>query len=569
MNKKIGISFLTLSLSLYLTSADLIEGDKDAPEGQTFSFNVNKNIFGSNGSFYEGTNAHLTANQDFALSYLPRASKAFIPLAPETVTLGGAVNAPNPLYGQEVVALGTLTAEDGLGTKDMPVVVVANNPAKVFLLEKITSPTNIEIEFSQDVHDAQGNVSPGIIDLTTNIKSHVFAAVKPNGGEFGDRNSGIALLIRGIVSLPEGSDHSGFRIFSELNVNTGSIIEPQALLLDPTSPAIAINNPLSNIATNQVAMHWDPSLEQLFIGLETTAGGGLNDGTRAVAVCAFTENGGIALQKIAPDSVFNLGNTSSIIGAQGSSQQVSIHAINSMYTSTALNYLIVVGGNGKPASTQQSVFALPLVNAGNAKGMIAQKDAQPVNVFRSGSVPRLIGRAISEPATNENEMTQSTDTAAQVGGGQLAAGPIVNIIVRDDTVFAFVGENTPGVYSSQAIFDAAGKITSWTRWQRAAGTTDNIFAAALNPFDGNFILASGTTANTVNTIKRTVWSDGSPEGLQPLTTILDSTFSLENGGIQGMQTFLPNTPGLQNISMLAAGGIGNILLAQTGILNGN
>ena len=163
-------------------------------------------------------------------------------------------------------------------------------------------------------------------------------------------------------------------------------------------------------------------------------------------------------------------------------------------------------------------------------------------------------------------MTQATDIAAQVGGGILTAGPIVDIIVRDDTVFAFVGNETSGVYSSQALFDVSGKIKAWTQWQRAAGTTDNIFATALAAADGNFILASGADANTVNTIKKTVWSDGSPESLQPLTTILDNTLPA-NGGAQGLQTILPNTPGLHNIALLAAGGIGTVVLAQTGLQN--
>ncbi len=77
-------------------------------------------------------------------------------------------------------------------------------------------------------------------------------------------------------------------------------------------------------------------------------------------------------------------------------------------------------------------------------------------------------------------------------------------------------------------------------------------------------MASGTDANTVNTIKKTVWSDGSPESLQPLTTILDNTLPAD-GGVQGLQTILPNTPGLHNIALLAAGGIGTVVLAQTGL----
>src|SRR4029078_6692571 len=113
---------------------------------------------------------------------------------------------------------------------------------------------------------------------------------------------------------------------------------------------IAINAPLTNIVNNKVAMHWDASLNRLFIGLQTTSNNGVNDGTRAVVAVKFIEDGGITLETIAPNSVFVAGNTTSIIGALGAHTQVSIHALNTMYTSTALNYLLVVGGNGDPAS---------------------------------------------------------------------------------------------------------------------------------------------------------------------------------------------------------------------------
>lgn len=567
---KISFFFIFSLFPVYIFNSELIQGDKNAPAGQTFSFAVKKNIMSQNGTFYEGANEVIIDNE-FSLSRLMRGTKAFAPLTPATIDFNTQPNTENPLFGAKIIALGMLQKEMGLFMEDMPVVVAENRPATVYLFEDILTNGNVTLISSQDVHDANGSVSSGIVDVTTNTLAHVFAAVKPNGGEFGDNNSGIALLTRGIIEVPAGEsqESSKVRIFSEVNANTGSITSLQALRLDPTSPAIAINNPLSNIQTNQVTMHWDSSLERLFVGLQTTSGGDINDGTRAVAVVKFIDKGGISLEPIAPNSIFNIGDSTNIIGIQGADQQVSIHALNSMWTSTALNYLIVVGNIGNPLSTQQSVFALPLVNTGDSKGVIAQKNAQPQNIFKDGTVERLIGRTISEPARTPEEMTHSTDNAARVGGGNLLAGPINNIIVRGDTVFALVGEVTPGIYSSQAIFDSMGKIIAWTQWQRAAGTTNNIFGAALNGFEGNFILASGTTADTVNTVRRTEWSAGSSEGLQPLTTILDATFKSENGGIQAMQTFLPHSPGLQNNAVLAAGGIGSILLTQTGTLNGN
>jgi hypothetical protein len=568
MNKKIITSFFTLLLTLPLNSAILIRGDKDAPEGQTFSFTVNKNIFSPSGNFYESTNEILTENQEFTLSRLVRGAIAFMPLMPQTINLNGNPNVENPLFGDKIIQLGMLATEDGLGMRDMPVVVGENRPSRVYLFDNINQFDNTIVAVSMDVHDATGAVSPGIVDLTTNIGTnnagHVFAAVKPNGGEFGQENSGIALLVRGIIDVVEGETTRKERVFGEVNANTGSTSSQQALQLDPTSSALFITTPVAQIIENYAVMHWDTVLQRLYVGLSVVANNGTTDGARSIAVVKFIEKGAITLETIAPDSAFAQGNIDSIIGVIGANQQLSVNALTTMYTSTALNYLIMVGGNGNLSAHNNSVFALPLVNSGDAQGMIAAKNAQPQNVFKNAPVPNITARIITTSATTPDEMTQTTDIAAQVGSGPLTAGPIVDIIVRNDTVFAFVGNETPGVYSSQALFDASGKIKAWTQWQRTAGTTDNIFAAVLNPFDGNFILASGADANSVNTIKKTVWSDGSPESLQPLTTILDNTLPTD-GGAQGLQTFLPNTPGLHNIALLAAGGIGTVVLAQTGL----
>lgn len=199
MYKKFGILLVISSLTLPLNSAILIRGDKDAPEGQTFSFNVNKNIFSTSGNFYEASNEIITANQEFTLSRLVRNTAAFAPLMPQLVTLNGNPETPNPLFGDKIIALGMLETEDGFVVRDMPVVVPETRPANVYLFENITQFDNTVIVTSGDVHDATGAVSSGIVNLTTNIANYVFAAAKPNNGEFGDLNSGIALLIRGII----------------------------------------------------------------------------------------------------------------------------------------------------------------------------------------------------------------------------------------------------------------------------------------------------------------------------------------------------------------------------------
>src|SRR5581483_840020 len=190
---------------------------------------------------------------------------------------------------------------------------------------------------------------------------------------------------------------------------------------------------------------------------------------------------------IAPDSAFGANNTQNIVGVRGAQQTIFIYKVSTLYTSTGLNYLIILGGNG---ASEQTVFALPLVSSGDDTGMLAQKDDIPENVYQDDQVQKLIARNFTQAATTQAQMTQSTDIAAQVGGGALLAGAITDLIVRDDTIYALVGNDTiepdvSGMYSSQALFDASGKIKGWTDWQRAAGTTDELVIGKLNTTFGN------------------------------------------------------------------------------------
>ncbi len=61
--------------------------------------------------------------------------------------------------------------------------VTENDQAKIYMLETSTTPEAITIVPSLDIRDAQSNVSNGIVNMATNVTSHIFAASKPNGGQ--------------------------------------------------------------------------------------------------------------------------------------------------------------------------------------------------------------------------------------------------------------------------------------------------------------------------------------------------------------------------------------------------
>lgn len=565
INQKIVITLFTCIFFLPITSTELIKGDPDAPTGTSFSFAIKQSLMSGLGNFYVGSNELLAANQIYSLSRFSRNSQSFEPIAPETVVYNGQVDQPNPIYGAKINQLNLLKPAGGA---DSPVVVTSANPAIVYLIEKSFNITQMNIVGTEPVRDADGLPSSGIISITTDILSHVFAAVKPALSTFGDSGSGIALLVRGNID--------DTTVFGEIDAATGMLSPtPKALPLDKSSSILTMNGADLSAMGSVASLYWDTHLNKLFIGLNVTSNNGSTDGALAVVVGTLTENGGLSLSPIAPTTAFAPGNLNNIIGVHNGpqviNQEINIYQLTSLYTSTGLNYLIVLGGVVTDDTTQQSVFALPLVNAGETTGMIAQKNALPHDEFSTGDVPKLTARTIDSVATDQSDMPQAQDEPVRVGGGNLPAGAITQLIVRDDTIFACVGNDTinqdaSGVYSSQAIFNAAGKIKGWTQWQRATGTTNNVFGGSLDIFDGTFISTIGNTPDTVNTALKTTWSDGNPQGLKSVTTFLNSIFNPANGGIQSLQTFVPSTPGLAEIAVMVTGGIGTVVLVQTGVL---
>lgn len=565
-NKKQTISIFVLFFPLYLVGSILITGNSDAPEGQTFSFSIGHTLISPANNVYTSVlfsqgGAGIVNN--FSIARLDKRATAFLPLTPERVQVNGIPDQPNPLFDQGIITFGLLEITDGwFDRREFPVVVTQSQPSNLYLIDTQLNSNESPV-VAVALNDAAGNVTAGIIGVTTNIASTVFAAVKPHNGLFGDENSGIALVVKGFMNLEINEQPTKVPAFRQVDASTGStggILK--AAPLDSASSQVAITVPVAAMQ-NFVSFSWSPSLNRLFIGLQVTA----QDGARGVVVGSLVE-GVLTLQNIAPDSAFAPGDQTGIVGVSGQGLDISINFLKNLFTSTALQYLIVGGGNQAPGVPTQTVYALPLVTTGLSTGMIANTNAQPVDVFSMVAPKRLIARTITDAAQGPQDMPHSNDTAVMVGAGPFTAGTITDMIVRDDTVFIFVGSSTVpgavGIYYSQALFEASGAIKGWTTWQRVAGIVGNSFLGALDSSDGSFIAALGANSQSINTVRKTVWSNGDPQGLQSITALVNAALAPSTGGVQSLYTFLPSTPGLDAVSMLAFGGGGTIVLVQTG-----
>ena len=558
IKKMILLCILFLYLPTY--AAEVLVGDTNAQQGQSFSFALQEHVQnGAASNFYVAAKpgaGGVNNINNFSIARVNRNKRQFEGFTPEKVKIDGAQNQDNPLFDQGIRALTILDPAEGFG--EQVVAVSEQDPSTAYLFLESFNLDTIALASVPNIPDATGMITSGIVRLESTKRSHVFAAAAPAGGIFGDDNSGIAMLVRGFITIKDKDD-------KQKQIRTFSLVTPRSIRLDTRSSQVAIDSTLATMG-QIVSMHWDNALNRLFIGLQVQASGGTTDGARAIVVGRLQKNM-LILSSIAPNNAFREGDQS-IVGVRGASSQVSIHHVNSMFTSTGLNYLLVVGGNGEPNATKRTVFALPLVNIGTDKniGTIAQKNAEPQDQFTNAG--RFISRNISDTATQPDDMTQANNVTAQVGGGALSAGNIEEIFVRGDTVFVAVGDpvnqGLAGIYFSQALFDENSKIKGWTQWQRAAGTTNNVFGAALDPQEANFICMTGDTINEIKTVTRTTWSDGSENGLLPLNNVLQKTFTKNNGGIQGLIELLPQAPGLNNISLLISTGFSSVTLIESG-----
>jgi hypothetical protein len=175
-------------------------------------------------------------------------------------------------------------------------------------------------------------------------------------------------------------------------------------------------------------------------------------------------------------------------------------------------------------------------------------------------------------------MPFNTDAAAQVGGGNLLNGDIVDLQVYQDTVWVTVqnpdtsSNQVPGIFYSHALFDDSGKIKGWTIWQREAGTTDQVLGMEFDPFSANKTFLSTDNSGNVRLVKRTQWGLG--DGLAPIVEATNQSLLQAGGGVQGLFDFVvtstalgTETPGLNSISMLIATGLQKVLLFETSYLS--
>jgi len=263
LKKLIALSSFILIPQLYatLTVPILYNGISMTP----FPHPVQAKVYvPANGYFYVGLGPQSTTS---AISYAPRPAYGqntqFLPLATTP-----------PLNDGRAIEFLTLAATQTNTTPTLGVVLEVQTSTSPPVLEPQMADVVLAVNFSGTVvtespvlRDASGAVNfpglptSGIVGLAGN-QFFLFPAIKPCGGNFGsDCNGGIASVAinQSNLALTQVAAQPG----------DGGI---KAALLDPTTPAVLINNS-PTIVPNTVDLYWDDVLQRLYIGIQLTTAG--------------------------------------------------------------------------------------------------------------------------------------------------------------------------------------------------------------------------------------------------------------------------------------------------------
>ena len=503
----------------------------------TFSFNVSKLLIDSSGNtvfMFSNAAPAADAAKSYVISSLYSDQSAvttptFFPLAYSLVTLNGAQDTANPLYGN---AIGSVV---GL-MQNFPLVSINGGTTLYWVPASIGSLKINVFSNTTAIKDAAGANCNGTSAIV-GIEKKAVVAVRPNGGAFGAANSGLALI--------------------KYN-DTAALLEQvgtTAIRLDPTTDVLKAGTNDVTVGTG-ISLHYDATLFRLYGGVDVTANAAA--GSKAAAIFSgFLNNDetSVTLQKIAADAA--VANNSGFATATAGGQVV-VSFVSTMHTTTGLSYIVFSSGT--------AVYALPLVDlhvdptkinwkTDTTHGSLAKKGTIPTVFYKTmvlptGSQTYFGGRGFQTPATASGDLydiTIAADLAIMRAGGAVAPGTaILEMKVSGDVIFVTVSEGNSqrsGVFYSQALFDSNGVINGWTRWQRLALGQANaaLTSMAYVPsVDSLFTLQANTN------VRFTTWSDGALDGLSGGTTtdsgvglvsLITNAFAANGGGVQGVFDF--------------------------------
>jgi hypothetical protein len=557
--KRVSICWIVL-LSCHYLSAGVVVTGNDTTAPKAFKTKVTAQTYDrKTGSFYVGLASGTDA---YTLSKAPRPSFTTTP------AFSSVLEAESALTSATIEFLKFSSQSSGFG-----VLTAVAKGSEEFSATTVTSLfTDGAGEVTSDnINDASGTIATdGIVQIEVD-NNNIYAAVSPNASEWGDTDSGIALIGLGV---------SGSTITLDIKDATTGNAGNKAAPLDKSSTVLKGDSGGADVVFTSTfaALHWDDDLERLFVGVHiesnSTAG---TDIAKAVTVARLDCS--LQFQAIAPDGAITGGAVDEIVVGQGESIGFTPTHLRVLHASTGPDYLIV---DCSPTATCTRVFALPLVNdtsdpSAATNGTIADKasalDTTTMKFTDPASAPGDL--PINDPITDPEAVVGAGDLPLQAGEG------ISDMVVVGDAVYVSISltpdsDTDTGILVSQAMFDDTGKIIRWTPWTAKRVIPVNAFPGITLP-DGStccgsmkFFEVDGKTghvwfveASTQRTVGITSWSNGILSN--DLITTLRAALSQSSYSVldlhQNTRGFLDTTS--QRYALF--GGVNKVAFARTAI----
>lgn len=560
----------------------------------------------------------------------------FEPLMPEKVILNNVVDQTNPAYGKAVQLL-----HAPLRAQSLPVFTLKEDPHTLYMLESILPITaedtllqKFHILISKQMRDAYGNIGDIHAIASTQLGEQflLFVAISPAGQPFGTTGSGIAMLQlinwqtnniwptvenNSIVYKEQANVRYVDLVVRRMVKNKAAAKEEETQEKEESESSSSISSSteaddsmswvfeggLQFIMSHNsnstlrpgIDMYWDPQLNRLFIALQGQSGPNEQDILCALIAGQLKLNAEkkqeLTFSPIIPINAIT--RPDHIVATKGAHQSVSLYKVRTMLTTTGLSYIVVAGGNGEPDEVGNSIYALPLINDNKnniTNGMLADVAQEPYTTFAHNYPFSLANRGFLEIKKEDNQpfsmnLFTHHDKPAMVGNGPLPMASnqrVTDLFTQGDAVYATIGDEQskttqPGMFYSQALFDAQGRIVCWTPWKRTAGIARPLSGGAMDMANGNVWLLGGPHKNVVG---YTVWSDGSRDYLLGGTeqdagggfvSLVSQHFPVANGGVLSLEDFPVNIPvfgadastALQQLSLQVITGNGVVMLVET------
>ncbi|MCK4499227.1 hypothetical protein KAU11_01915, partial [Candidatus Babeliales bacterium] len=319
-------------------------------------------------------------------------------------------------------------------------------------------------------------------------------------------------------------------------------------------------------------MHWDSTLERLFIGLELNSSLADSDkqGVLIGRIASATDAGlytnvtagDLLVEGCCPLAAIGAASGSAHAIATNDTFNLLVNKVKTMHTSTGFSYLITqadIDDNDNAVSAMK-VFALPIVDGSTATanniGKLAKVTAS-TNIWTAD--PDAVA-GVDEVLIG-NHASTADSVPGVVGGGVVVptsaqtSDVITDMQVVGDTVFVTStsgGTGELGIFASTAIFSKAGTIQAWTSWTRVGGVYTGVYHMAMDTATGN-IWHTYQTTDAADTVGLTQWFGGNAAagyGLAELRTTtdigIDNSLPITAGGVYSATHFGAMTPGLYN-----------------------